>query len=143
MTVLGSSLHDRVSCLGSCCTGMLHPVSLHFEEPCLQDVDGWTPLHHACFNGNSGMVKESCGVDKADRCRCWCRMMQVSSLQNLSSAAPPAAFSLTIRYRLPNSQHSNAIATQAMFSGVVHVRQLSAHTANSQSPSAIAGVLHR
>lgn len=27
-------------------------------DPDVKDVDGWTPLHHACFNGNSGMVKE-------------------------------------------------------------------------------------
>ncbi|CAE7517304.1 secG, partial [Symbiodinium necroappetens] len=26
-------------------------------DPDVKDVDGWTPLHHACFNGNSGMVK--------------------------------------------------------------------------------------
>ncbi|CAE7240278.1 ANKRD36C [Symbiodinium natans] len=27
-------------------------------DPDVKDVDGWTPLHHACFNGNSRMVKE-------------------------------------------------------------------------------------
>ena len=27
-------------------------------DPDVKDVDGWTPLHHACFNGNSAVVKQ-------------------------------------------------------------------------------------
>ncbi|CAK9082812.1 unnamed protein product [Durusdinium trenchii] len=27
-------------------------------DPDVKDADGWTPLHHACFNGNSSVVRE-------------------------------------------------------------------------------------
>jgi len=26
-------------------------------DPDVRDMDGWTPLHHGCFNGNSMVVR--------------------------------------------------------------------------------------